>query len=73
MAPKKTDKPKPPKGLHIENSLWEFARKESLKRGCFHDKAGSSSEFIRRGFKTWILKELPYLKNYLKDVDWAEI
>ena len=71
MAAKKKEIKKPAKGLHIESELWEFARKESIKRGCFHGKAGSSSEFVRRGFKSWILKEMPYLKKTM-NIEWSE-
>ena len=72
MANKKTDFPKEAKPVYIEDSLREFARKESIKRGCFHNRAGSSSEHIRRGYKAWLLLQMPYLKNVMKDVDWSE-
>jgi len=72
MSAKKTQFPKPSHGLYIEDSLWEFCRDKSTERGSFHNKTGSSSEYIRRAFKAWILKEMPYLKKVMKDVDWDE-
>jgi len=72
MAPKKTEFKKDAKPVFMEPALREFAREKSLERGCVHDKAGSASEYIRRGFKAWILKEMPYLKNVMKTVDWTE-
>jgi hypothetical protein len=73
MAPSKTKFKKDAKPVYMEPALREFARKKSLERGCLHDKVGSASEYVRRGFKTWILKEMPYLKNSMKNVDWNEI
>lgn len=72
MAPKKTKYPKISKPIHMEKSLINFARKKSLERGCLHNAGGSASEYIRRGFKAWILKEMPYLKKSMVDVDWDE-
>ena len=72
MAAKKTQFKKPSHGLYIENSLWEFCRNESIKHNSFHSKTGSSSEYIRRAFKAWILKEMPYLKKIMTDVEWNE-
>jgi hypothetical protein len=72
MAPKKTECKKPSHGLYIEAPLWEFARKKSLERGSFHKKSGSASEYIRRAFKAWLLKEMPYLKNNMNGIDFDE-
>jgi len=41
--------------------------------GSFHNTVGSSSEYIRRGFKAWILEQMPYLEKVMKDVDWNEV
>lgn len=75
MAPKKTKFPKESKPVYMEKSLRSFARKESLCReDCFRTDVGSASEYIRRGFKAWLLQQFPnirYNKN-LKDVDWNE-
>jgi hypothetical protein len=72
MAPPKTKFKKHPHPVHIELELVSFAREKSLENGCVHNTVGSASEFIRRGFKSWLLQNYPYLKNITKNVDWNE-
>ena len=72
MSPPKTKYPKTAHALHIEDALWNFARKKSIEKGSFHTNVGSASEYIRRMFKKAILQEMPYLKNTQKGIDFDE-
>lgn len=61
-----------PRMVYAEPELWRLLRRLSIHYGCFHKESGSSSEVMRRGVKTWLLKKEPQLKN-IKDINWDEL
>ena len=75
MAPQKTKYPKKARPVHIEDALFDFAILQTRGSGdCFHDKKGSFSEFVRRGFKAWLLIKFPNIRKNInmKNVDFDE-
>ena len=73
MAPKKTTTPKDKIPVFIEPELIAFTRKLSITKGSFHPEVGSVSEGLRRGYKSWLKKEFPYLLKTTRNVDWDEV